>query len=141
MVGVKRKRHDGPSYFLLKAHALDLRLRRRRGGHETHIVPTPTLTKPVEKPVMSLEQTLSLLEAITDLQDLCLMHVGIFSGPRVSEVMGFQWKSWTGAAWYSLRGAVLQGAVQVEGEQSTYIIPCNRPIAKAKAAKSPQDAT
>ena len=47
---------------------------------------------------MSLEQTLSLLEAITDLQDLCLMHVGIFSGPRTSEVMGFQWKSWTGVS-------------------------------------------
>ena len=47
---------------------------------------------------MSLEQTLSLLEAITDLQDLCLMHVGIFSRPRASEVMGFQWKSWTGVS-------------------------------------------
>ena len=55
---------------------------------------TMTLTKPVEKPVMSLEQILSLLGAITDLHDLCLMHVGIFSGPRASEVMGFQWKSW-----------------------------------------------
>jgi integrase len=56
------------------------------------------LTKPVEKPVMSLEQTLSLLGAVTDLHDLCLMHVGIFSGPRASEVMGFQWKSWTGVS-------------------------------------------
>ena len=59
---------------------------------------TMPLTKPVEKPVMSLEQTLSLLGAITDLHDLCLMHVGIFSGPRASEVMGFQWKSWTGVS-------------------------------------------
>ena len=54
------------------------------------------LTKPVEKPVMSLEQILSLLGAIADLHDLCLMHVGIFSGPRASEVMGFQCKSWKG---------------------------------------------
>src|SRR5260370_39948784 len=57
---------------------------------------TMPLTKPVEKPVMSLEQILSLLGAITDLHDLCLMHVGIFSGPRASEVMGCQWKSWKG---------------------------------------------
>jgi integrase len=57
---------------------------------------TMPLTKPVEKPVMSLQQILSLLGAITDLHDLCLMHVGIFSGPRASEVMGFQWKSWKG---------------------------------------------
>ena len=76
---------------------------------------------------MSLEQTLSLLEAITDLQDLCLMHVGIFSRPRASEVMGFQWKSWTGVSLphgTAYEGAVLQGAVQVEGEQSTYISFC-----------------
>jgi hypothetical protein len=49
---------------------------------------TMPLTKPVGKPVMSQEQILSLLGAITDLHDLCLMHVGIFSGPRASEVMG-----------------------------------------------------
>jgi hypothetical protein len=37
---------------------------------------------------MSLEQNLSLLGAITDLHDLCLMLVGAFSGPRASEAMG-----------------------------------------------------
>jgi hypothetical protein len=33
------------------------------------------LTKLAEKPVMSLEQSLSLLGAITDLHDLCLILV------------------------------------------------------------------
>ena len=53
---------------------------------------TLPLTKPVEKPVMSPEQMLSLLGAITDLHDLCLMLVGILSGPRASEATRMQWK-------------------------------------------------
>jgi integrase len=53
-------------------------------------------TKPVEKPVMTQEQILKLIGGIQDLHDLCLMYVGIFCGPRASEVLGLQWKSWTG---------------------------------------------
>jgi integrase len=53
-------------------------------------------TKPVEKPVMTQEQILKLIGSIHDLHDLCLMYVGIFCGPRASEVLGLQWKSWTG---------------------------------------------
>jgi integrase len=55
-------------------------------------------TKPVEKPVMTREQILALLGAIEDVHDLCLLQIGIFCGPRASEVMGLQWKSWTGEA-------------------------------------------
>jgi len=55
-------------------------------------------TKPVEKPVMTWEQILALLGAVEDVHDLCLLHIGIFCGPRASEVMGLQWKSWTGEA-------------------------------------------
>jgi len=55
-------------------------------------------TKPVKKPVLSQEQILALLGAIEDVHDLCLLYVGIFCGPRASEVMGLQWKSWTGEA-------------------------------------------
>jgi integrase len=55
-------------------------------------------TKPVEKPVMTREQILALIGAVEDLHDLCLLHIGIFCGPRASEVMGLQWKSWTGEA-------------------------------------------
>ena len=55
-------------------------------------------TKPVEKPRMTREQILALIGGIQDLHDLCLMYVGIFCGPRASEVLGLQWKSWTGSA-------------------------------------------
>jgi integrase len=55
-------------------------------------------TKMAEKPVMRQDQILALIDAIDDMHDLCLLQVGIFCGPRASEVMGLQWKSWTGAA-------------------------------------------
>ena len=55
-------------------------------------------TKPVAKPRMTKEQIVALLGGIQDPHDLCLMYVGIFCGPRASEVLGLQWKSWTGAA-------------------------------------------
>jgi integrase len=53
-------------------------------------------TKPVEKPVMTREKILRLIEGIQDMHDLYLMYFGIFCGPRASEVLGLQWKSWTG---------------------------------------------
>lgn len=59
---------------------------------------TMPLTNPVEKPVIAQEQILALLGAIKDPHDFCLLHVGIFCGPRASEVMGLQWKSWIGEA-------------------------------------------
>jgi len=37
-----------------------------------------------------------LIGAVEDIHDLCLLYVGIFCGPRASEVIGLQWKSWTG---------------------------------------------
>jgi integrase len=55
-------------------------------------------TKLVEKPLMTREQILKLIGAIEDVHDLCLLYVGIFCGPWASEVMGLQWKSWTGDA-------------------------------------------
>lgn len=45
---------------------------------------TMPITKVAKKPATTLEQSLSLLAAITDLHDLCLMLIGIFSGPRAS---------------------------------------------------------
>jgi integrase len=54
------------------------------------------LTLPVEKPVMSRDQILALLGVVEDLHDLCLLYVGIFCGPRASEVLGLQWKCWNG---------------------------------------------
>jgi len=48
------------------------------------------LTMPVGKPVIAREQILALLGAVEDLHDLCLLYVGIFCGPRASEVFGLQ---------------------------------------------------
>jgi integrase len=45
---------------------------------------------------MTREQILALIGAIEDAHDLCLLYVGMSCGPRASEVMGLQWKSWTG---------------------------------------------
>jgi hypothetical protein len=42
---------------------------------------------------MQRDQILSLLEAISDLNDLCLLYIGIFCGPRSCEVFGYQWAS------------------------------------------------
>ena len=56
------------------------------------------LTMPVNRPVMNRDQIMALLGAIKDLRDLCLLAIGVFSGPRASEVFGLQWKSWTGEA-------------------------------------------
>lgn len=69
---------------------------------------TMPLTDPSEKPVMTREHILALLAAIEDLQDLCLMYIGIFCGPRASEAMGLQWKSWTGEA-LMLHGTAYEG--------------------------------
>jgi integrase len=55
-------------------------------------------TKPVEKPILSREQILALIGAIEDVQDLCLLQLGVFCGLRASEIMGLQWKSWSGEA-------------------------------------------
>jgi len=88
------------------------------------------LTNPVEKPVMSREQIVSLLEAIEDLHDLCQMYVGIFSGPRASEVMGFQWKSWTGTALMpygtTYEGQFYKGRLKTKASKA--LIPVPEPV-------------
>lgn len=60
---------------------------------------TMPITKVADKPVMSLKQS-SLLEAIMDLHDLCPILIGIFSGPRASEAMGFQGSLGPARPWY-----------------------------------------
>lgn len=56
--------------------------------------------KMADKPVMTREQILALIGAIEDVHDLCLLCIGIFCGPRASEVTGLQWKSWTVTLFY-----------------------------------------
>jgi len=52
------------------------------------------LTRPVDKPTITAEQINSLIEAIEDLHDLCLMAIGLFCATRTSETFGLQWKSY-----------------------------------------------
>src|SRR5271156_966015 len=97
---------------------------------------TMPITKVAEKPVMSLEQSLSLLEAITDLHDLCLMFIGVFSGPRASEAMGFQWKSWTGEALVphgtAVEGTFYKGRVKSKASRRPIVVPeLVRPVIEA----------
>jgi integrase len=97
---------------------------------------TMPITKVAEKPVMSLEQSVSLLGDITDLHDLCLMLIGIFSGPRASEAMGFQWKSWTGEALVphgtAVEGKLYKGRVKSKASGRPIVVPeLVRPVIEA----------
>ena len=85
------------------------------------------LTMPVDKPVMSRDQALALLGAVTDLRDLCLLSIGVFCGPRASEVFGLQWKSWTGAALLpqgtAYDGKLYPGRLKSKASKGPIIVP------------------
>jgi integrase len=84
-------------------------------------------TKSAEKPVMLREQILSLIEAITDLHDLCLLYIGIFCGPRSSEVFGFQWASWNGESllplWTAYEGNLYEGRTKTKQSKTPIHVP------------------
>lgn len=88
---------------------------------------TMPITKISEKPVMPIDLMLRLLEAIEDLGDLCLMLVAIFSGPRASEAMGFQWKSWTGVSLMpygtAVEGQFYEGRLKTKASRSPIAVP------------------
>lgn len=85
------------------------------------------LTMPVEKPVIEREQILAVLGAVTDLRDLCLLSIGIFSGPRASEVFGLQWKSWTGEALLptgtAYDGKLYPGRLKTKASKGPIVVP------------------
>src|SRR6202789_872617 len=88
---------------------------------------TMPITKISEKPVMPINLMLLLLGAIEDLGDLCLMLVGIFSGPRASEAMGFQWKSWTGVSLMpygtAVEGQFYEGRLKSKASRAPIAVP------------------
>jgi integrase len=99
-------------------------------------------TKSVEKPVMLREQILSLLGAITDLHDLCLLYIGIFCGPRSSEVFGFQWASWNGDSLLPLgtayEGQLYVGRTKTKQSKAPISVPDQvRPVIEAWKAICP----
>jgi integrase len=85
------------------------------------------ITKISEKPVMTVDLMLLLLGAMEDLGDLCLMLVGLFSGPRASEAMGFQWKSWTGVSLMpygiAVEGQLYEGRTKTRASRAPIAVP------------------
>jgi integrase len=85
------------------------------------------ITKISEKPVMAVDLMVLLLGAMEDLGDLCLMLVGVFSGPRASEAMGFQWKSWTGVALMpygiAVEGQLYEGRTKTRASRAPIAVP------------------
>lgn len=71
------------------------------------------------KPQMTQKQILALISGIQDPHDPCLMYVGIFCGPRASEVMGLQWKSWTGTTLVP-HGTAFEGAALSRSLQNAF---------------------
>lgn len=53
-------------------------------------------TRAVNRPTMTAEQIIKLIDAIKDPHDLCLMSIGLFCATRTSETLGLQWKSYAG---------------------------------------------
>ncbi len=55
------------------------------------------------------------------------MYVGIFSGPRASEVMGFQWKSWTGVSLMphgtAFEGQFYKGRLKSKASRAPIAVP------------------
>ena len=88
---------------------------------------TMPITKISKKPVMPVDLMLRLLGAIEDLGDLCLMLVATFSGPRSSEAMGFQWKSWTGVSLMpygiAVEGQLYEGRLKTKASRSPIAVP------------------
>jgi len=99
-------------------------------------------TKSAEKPVMLREQILSLIGAIADLHDLCLLYIGIFCGPRSSEVFGFQWASWNGESLLPLgtayEGKLYPGRTKTKQSKAPISVPAQvRPVIEAWKAICP----
>jgi integrase len=91
---------------------------------------------------MSRDQIMALLGAIKDLRDLCLLSIGVFSGPRASEVFGLQWKSWTGEALLpqgiAYDGQLYVGRLKTKASKGPIIVPdFVRPTIEAWRAIAP----
>jgi integrase len=85
------------------------------------------ITKISEKPVTPVDLMLRLLGSIEDLGIYGLMLVATFSGPRASEAMGFQWKSWTGVSLMpygiAIKGQFYEGRLKTKASRSPIAVP------------------
>lgn len=90
-------------------------------------------TKTVDRPTMTAEQIVQLVNAIEEPHDLCLMCIGLFCATRTSETLGLQWKSYTGDALIihgtAFEGHLYEGKVKTEASRDSVPVPADiRPI-------------
>lgn len=99
------------------------------------------VTHPVDKPTITAEQINSLIEAIEDLHDLCLMAIGLFCATRTSETFGLKWKAYRGDRLLIETTAFegrLYNRVKNDASRSAVPIPEDvRPIIEAWKRKCP----
>ncbi len=84
-------------------------------------------TRPVERPTMTPGQINSLIRAIENPHDLCLMCIGLFCATRTSETFGLQWKSYLGDRLMihstAYEGELYRGQVKTDASRSAVPIP------------------
>jgi integrase len=84
-------------------------------------------TRAVERPTMTSEQIQSLIGAIEDPHDLCLMCIGLFCATRTSETFGLQWRSYLADRLVihstAYEGELYRGRVKTGGSRSAVPIP------------------
>ncbi len=84
-------------------------------------------TRAVERPTMTPGQINSLIGAIEDPHDLCLMCIGLFCATRTSETFGLQWKSYLGNRLMihstAYEGELYRGQVKTGASRNAVTIP------------------
>jgi len=84
-------------------------------------------TRAVERPTMTPGQINSLIGAIEDPHDLCLMCIGLFCATRTSETFGLQWKSYLGNRLMihstAYEGELYRGQVKTAASRNAVTIP------------------
>jgi len=92
-------------------------------GEETRM----PATKAVARPTMTPEQINSLMGAMEEPHDLCLMCIGLFCATRTSETLGLQWKSYLGDKLTihstAYEGELYRGQVKTDASRSAIPIP------------------
>lgn len=99
-------------------------------------------TRAVERPTMTSEQINSLIGAIEDPHDLCVMCIGLFCATRTSETFGLQWKCYVGDRLIihstAYEGELYRGRVKTDASRSAVPIPDDiMPIVEAWRRECP----
>ena len=99
------------------------------------------VTRPVEKPVITAEEINSLIDAVEDPHDRCLVAIGLFCATRTSETFGLKWKAYHGDR-LTIETTAYEGhlysRVKTEASRNAVPVPADvRPIIEAWKRKCP----